>query len=167
VAQAFDPATGKTVLDTLWGPARDQGYVAGLNMTGKPTSYRKEFAFNVTRLAGLTTTIIGGVGRGEDQDLLGIARGDSETWRQFPDAIAAQSDFEVNRLRMMVGVRSLLGAVVMGDQTLSQAIQHLVKRQVDISPVRERLLHANGSLGDVLAEFWARWKGSYAASSKT
>lgn len=167
VAQAYDPATGKTVLDTLWGPALQQGHVAGLNLAGIPTSYRKEFAFNVTRLAGLTTTIIGGVGRGEDQDLLGIARGDSETWRQFPDAIAAQSDFEVNRLRMMVGRRSILGAVVMGDQTLSQAIQYLVNRQVDILPVRERLLSANGSLGDVVAEFWARWKEAYAASSKT
>jgi len=35
--------------------------------------------FNVTRLAGLTTTLIGTVGRGHDDDLVGVARGDSET----------------------------------------------------------------------------------------
>ena len=30
-------------------------------------------------------------------------RGDSETWRDIPDAIAAQSEFDVNRIRLMVG----------------------------------------------------------------
>ena len=68
-------------------------------------------------VVGLTTTIIGTVGRGVDEDLLGIARGDSETWRQLPDAIAAQSNFDVNRLRILVGKNSMLGAIVMGDQT--------------------------------------------------
>ena len=47
--------------------------------------------FNVTRLAGLTTTIIGTVGRGRDDDLVGIARGDSETWRQLADCMIAQT----------------------------------------------------------------------------
>ena len=56
-----------------------------------------------TRLAGLTTTIIGAVGRGQDDDLVGIARGDSETWRIMPDAIVAQSGFDINHLRLMVG----------------------------------------------------------------
>ncbi len=43
-------------------------------------------------------------------DLLAIARGDSETWRELPHAIIAQSGFEVNRLRLMVGETHLLGA---------------------------------------------------------
>ncbi len=47
-------------------------------MAGKQTAYIKSIPSNVTRLAGLTTTIIGAVGKGRDEDVVGIARGDSE-----------------------------------------------------------------------------------------
>lgn len=157
VAEVTDSA-GKSVMNTLWGPAREQGMTAGLNMASGSAQYARSPAFNVTRLAGLTTTIIGGVGSGQNLDLIGIARGDSETWRQIPDAIVAQKDFEVNRLRVLVGDKSLVGAVVMGDQTLSQPIQHLISQKVDISPIREQILTRQDSLGDILANFWGQWR---------
>jgi len=119
VAQVYDPMSKRSIIDSLWGPAREQGHIAGLNMAGQQTAYIKAAPFNVTRLAGLTTTIIGTVGRGRDDDLVGIARGDSETWRALPDAIVAQTGFDVNRLRLLVGEKTLLGAIVMGDQKLS------------------------------------------------
>jgi NAD(P)H-nitrite reductase large subunit len=158
IAEVYDPRTGKSVLDSLWDPARDQGRAAGLNMAGIRTPYYKPVAFNVTRLANLTTTIIGTVGKGEDEDVVGIVRGDSETWRLLPDAIAAQSDFEVNRLRVLVGENSLLGAIVMGDQTLSQALQHIITEQIDITPIRQELLQPDPPLARILAEFWTHWK---------
>jgi len=164
VAQAFDPFSGKAALDTLWGVAVAQGRVAGLNMAGQATPYRKEVPFNVTRLAGLTTTIIGTVSRGPDQDLVGIARGDSETWRQLPDAIAAQDDFEVNRLRILVGQQTLLGAIVMGDQTLSRSLHHLIARRADVTPIRDRLLQPGASLADLIADFWLEWSRKNAAT---
>ncbi len=157
VAQVYDPAAGRHVLDSLWAPAREQGWTAGANMAGDALIYRKTAPFNVTRLAGLTTTIIGAVGsgRGDDEAEMNIVRGDSETWRELPDAIVAQGGFEVNRLRLMVGKDRLLGAVVMGDQTLSPALQRLVGQAVDITPIRSRLLDANGAVAQVLADFWA------------
>ncbi|OQY90643.1 MAG: hypothetical protein B6D38_02630 [Anaerolineae bacterium UTCFX1] len=155
VAQVYDPAVGRSILDSLWGPARQQGYAAGLNMAGKTTAYIKAPPFNVTRLAGLTTTIIGAVGGGHDKDLIGIARGDSETWRSLPDALVAQSGFDVNHLRLMVGEQRLLGAVVMGDQTLSYPLQKIVSERIDISSIREKLLAADARIGDVVVEFWA------------
>jgi NAD(P)H-nitrite reductase large subunit len=157
VAQVYDPFTGKSVVDSLWGPAREQGAAAGTNMAGIEIAYSKPVAFNITRLAGLTTTIIGKVGQGKDPDLLGIARGDSETWRQLPDSIAAQQDFEVNRLRIMLGEKTILGAIVMGDQTLSHALQSLVAQQVDITSIRGRLLESGAPLADLIAEFWTQW----------
>ncbi len=156
VAQVYDPASGQSVLDSLWGPARQQGYAAGLNMAGKRTAYRKAVPFNVTRLAGLTTTIIGMVGSGRDDDLVGIARGDSETWRHLPEAIVAQTGFEVNRLRLLVGERTLLGAVVMGDQKLSFPLEKIISDGMDISPIRERLLAPKARVGDVIADFWLK-----------
>ena len=161
VAQVYDPLTGSSVLDTLWGPAREQGYVAGSNMAGMKTNYDRSVAFNVTRLAGLTTTIIGSVGKGEDDDLLGIARGDSETWRQLPDAIAAQNNFEFNRLRLLVGQETLLGGVVMGDQTLSRPIQDLVSHQVDIRSYRSHLLEPSPPLSDLIVDIWMDWRRSH------
>ncbi len=158
VAQVYDPISGRSILDSLWGLAREQGKTAGLNMAGMQVAYIKPIAFNVTRLANLTTTIIGAIGGGRDGDLAGIARGDSETWRQMPDAIAAQADFDVNRIRLMVGDQTLLGAILMGDQTLSQALQQLILHQANISSIRQQLLQTDASLGDLLTNFWIEWK---------
>src|SRR5687767_2322231 len=155
VAQVYDPRSGRSVIDSLWGPAREQGYAAGLNMAGQRREYVKPVPFNVTRLAGITTTIIGNVGRGRDSDLVGIARGDSESWRQLSDAMVAQTGFEVNRLRLLVGEKTLLGAIIMGDQTLSFPLEKIISHNTDISPIRERLLEPSARVGDIVAEFWA------------
>ena len=163
VAQVYDPMSGRSIIDSLWGPAREQGYVAGLNMAGQETAYVKSPPFNVTRLAGLTTTIIGTVGRGQDDDLIGIARGDSETWRDLPEAIVAQTGFEVNRLRLLVGEKKLLGAIVMGDQKLSFPLEKIISARADISPIREKLLQPNAPIADIVIDFWTSWRAQYAS----
>ena len=159
VAQVYDPLSGKHILDSLWNPAREQGYFAGLNMTGERRTYRKEIAYNVTRLAGVTTTIIGTVG-GEitDADMLDIARGDSETFRQLPNAIALRSGSDINHVRLLIGETTLVGALVMGDQTLSRPLKELILNQVDISQIRDRLLQAEGTLGNIVVDHWMAWK---------
>lgn len=162
VAQVFDPLTGYYNIDSLWGPARQQGHIAGLNMAGGRSLYQKLAPFNVTRLAGLTTTIIGAVGNGQDDDLVGIARGDSETWRQLPAAIAAQKSFDVNRMRVMVGSQFLIGAIVMGDQTLSLPLQHLIAEKADITTIRDNLLNPQANLSETLLDFWTSWRNEYA-----
>ena len=158
VAQVFDPLTGKSALDSLWNPAREQGRVAGRNMAGRKSAYLKSAPFNVTRLAGLTTTIIGVVGRGKDEDMIGIARGDSETWRELPEAIVAQSGFEINHMRLMVGEKTLVGAIVMGDQTLSWPLQKMIAGKADISSIRDQLMKPEAPLADLLAQFWMSWR---------
>ena len=157
VAQVYDPASGRSVLDSLWSPAREQGFTAGLNMAGQKKPYIKSPPFNVTRLAGLTTTIIGAVGHGLDEDIVGIARGDSETWRQLPDASVAQSGFDVNRIRLLVGEKTLIGAVIMGDQTLSMPLQKIISGKMDISSVRDKLLTQNAKIADLVMEYWSNY----------
>jgi nitrite reductase (NADH) large subunit len=163
VAQVYDPLSKRSIIDSLWGPAREQGYTAGLNMAGKRKAYIKVVPFNVTRLAGLTTTIIGTVGRGNDEDLIGIARGDSETWRSLPDAIVAQTGFEVNRLRLLVGEKTLLGAIVMGDQKLSFPLEKIISNHVDISPIRDKLLQPDAPIADIIADYWTARGAEYAS----
>ena len=154
VAQVYDPNSKRWVMDSLWTIARTQGEAAGLNMAGRKKVYFRSTPINVTRLAGVTTTIIGMVGRGEDDDLIGIARGDSETWRQLPETMVAQTGFDVNRLRVMVGEHTLIGAIVMGDQTLSAPLEKMILNKVNISSIRSRLLSPDADIPNLLAGFW-------------
>ena len=127
-------------------------------MAGRKTAYLKSAPFKVTRLAGLTTTIIGAVGHGLDEDLVGIARGDSETWRDLPDVLVAQSGFDINHMRLMVGEKNLVGAILMGDQTLSWPLQKMVAGKADISSIRDQLMQPNAPLADLIAQFWLIWR---------
>lgn len=161
VAQVYDPMSKRSIIDSLWGPAREQGYAAGLNMTGQKKAYIKAAPFNVTRLAGVTTTIIGTVGRGYDEDIIGIARGDSETWRELPDSIVAQMGYDVNHLRLLVGETNLLGAIVMGEQKLSFPLEKIISSHADISPIRDKLLQPDAPIADIIAEFWTVWRTQY------
>jgi nitrite reductase (NADH) large subunit len=161
VAQVFDPVVGEYVLDSLWWLARKQGRTAGNNMAGDEVPYQRSIPFNVTRIGGLTTTIIGTLGQGRtDEDLISIARGDSQTWRYRPDAFAVEADSESNRLRLIVGQRSILGALIMGDQTLSRPLMTLVREQIDIRPIRQQLLTGQTDLSQLILDFVHKQAGS-------
>ena len=158
MAEVYDPEEKVYMMDSLWHVARNQGMVAGWNMAGKRQPYRRRSPLNVTRLAGITTTIIGKVGSGEVEDEFTIVRGESETWQQMPDAVVCQNNFDINRLRVLLGENKILGAILMGDQTLSQALEELVAHEVDISPIRDDMLTRKDQLGPVLLEFWHQWR---------
>ncbi len=155
VAQVYDPASGRHILDSLWPVAREQGRAAGHNMAHQKNAYVKSIPFNVTRLAGLTTTIIGTVGKGRDDDLVSIARGDSENWRQMPDLAIAQDGFDFNHLRLILGDNHIHGAILIGDQSLSTALQLIVRQKMDISPIRDELLRPDSPIAELLAGFWS------------
>jgi NADPH-dependent 2,4-dienoyl-CoA reductase/sulfur reductase-like enzyme len=160
VAQVHDPRSGRAVLDTLWSSALAQGQVAGANMTGAQTTYHKQVALNVTRLAGLTTTLIGAVGTGHGEDLVSIARGDSESWRITPEAWVVTDEHEVNRIRLLVGQHSLVGGLVMGDQTLSRLLYDLIAAQADITSIREALQANPASAIELVQNFHQQWKSA-------
>ena len=139
-AEVLDPATGKRAVESLWSVAMEQGRVAGQFLVGAGQPYRRPAPFNVTKIGGVTTTLIGAVGTGgREGDLVTLARGDSHAWREQLDAFALVSDKGANHLRLMLGEDRITGAVVMGDQALSRPLQHLIRERVDIRWVRERL----------------------------
>jgi NAD(P)H-nitrite reductase large subunit len=135
VAQAFDPLSGRSVLDSLWNPARDQGQVAGMNIAGRKMAYLSI-----------------------DKDVIGIARGDSETWRDIPEAIEAQSGFNINHMRLVIGEKKLIGAIVMGDQKLSRPLEKMIAGGADISSIREKLMRPDAPVADLIADFWINWR---------
>jgi NAD(P)H-nitrite reductase large subunit len=154
---------GKAPLDVLWPTALVQGRIAGANMAGANCPYVRGTACNVTMLAGLKVTIIGAVGRGKDvkdkdKDLVAISRGDSEGWRMHPKAWVLADHDDVNRVRLFVGERKIVGALVMGDQTWSRPLQKLIEAGVDITPIRPALLEGASAGLTHLANFYRQWE---------
>jgi NADPH-dependent 2,4-dienoyl-CoA reductase/sulfur reductase-like enzyme len=140
VAEVLDPTTGKRAVDSLWSVSIEQGRAAGGYLCGVGQPYHRPAPFNVTKIGGVTTTLIGAIGGGgREGDLVTLARGDSQAWREQLDAFAVVSDRGANHLRLVLGEDRIMGAVVMGDQALSRPLQHLIRERVDIRWVRERL----------------------------
>lgn len=154
-AQVFDTATGAYKVDSLWWMAIQQGRAAGANMAGGDERLQRDVTFNVTKIGGLTTTIIGAVGTGRsDEDLVTIVHGDSESWRDKPDAFALSNETGENRLRIVLGSKTIEGALLMGDQSCSRVLQDLIRSRVDITPVRAQLLQAQAPIAHILGSFW-------------
>jgi NAD(P)H-nitrite reductase large subunit len=162
VAQAYDPAAGHGVLDTLWASAAAQGRVAGLNMSGRQVPYRKLVALNVTCLAGLVTTVVGDVGGEDDPDLVTITRGQSEAWHLGATSMSVVDQQGEGRIRLRLGERTIIGALVLGNQALSEPLHRLVADQVDITTIRSALLQHPEVLPSTLLRFYHD-RGAHAA----
>jgi NAD(P)H-nitrite reductase large subunit len=140
-AQVFDPLTGDWKMDSLWWMAQEQGRVAGENMVGGGRTFTRSTPFNVTCLGGIVTTIIGTVGQGkEDPDLITIVHGDSESWRDQLDSFVVVSGDKRDHVRIVLDREKVIGAVVMGDQTLSRPLQDIIQRQVRLGRFRHLLM---------------------------
>jgi nitrite reductase (NADH) large subunit len=156
-AEVLDPATGKRGIDSLWSVAVAQGRIAGANMAGATERYGRPAPFNVTRIGGVTATLIGAVGAGgRDGDLVALARGDSGAWREQLAGFAVAEDNGADHLRLILGEHRILGAVVMGDQSLSRPLLHLVRHRVDIREVRDRLLLGSADLRAAIEHLMVR-----------
>jgi nitrite reductase (NADH) large subunit len=160
VAQIYDLGTRRSLIDNLWNPGREQGRIAAINMTGRRQPYYRSTAVNVVRLAGIMLSIIGAVGSGRDDDLVSVARGSSETWRQLPNTLAMENGNDLSHVRLMIAERTLVGALVLGDQKLSLPLQEMVAAQTDITPIRSQLLQPGAGLGQIVLDFWSNLKAS-------
>jgi NAD(P)H-nitrite reductase large subunit len=136
VAQVLDPTTGRAELDALWNSALEMGRAAGANLAGAGEPYRKHVPMNVTRVAGLVTTVIGAVGGGKDPDLKTMTRGQSESWTARGPSTTVQERHGTDRVRVLLGERTVQGAIVMGSQVLSHPLARLVADRVDVSSIR-------------------------------
>ncbi len=156
-AEVLDPTTGRRAMDSLWSVALAHGRIAGANMAGGSDSYGRPAPFNVTRIGGVTATLIGAVGAGgRDGDLVALARGDSQAWREQLGGFTVAQDRGADRLRLVVGEDRILGALVMGDQSLSRPLLHLVRRRVDIRAVRDRLLLGSAEMRAAVVQLMER-----------
>jgi NAD(P)H-nitrite reductase large subunit len=151
IAQVVDRRTGQATLDILWPAAIATGQVAGANMAGAGVSYRKGAPFNVARLADLPITIIGQVGTGRaDADALATGRGASEAWEAHGPLLSVVATDPPELQRWVLRGDRLVGAVLLGDQRLSEP---LIEHETDITPIREALLAPDRNLAATLLAF--------------
>jgi NADPH-dependent 2,4-dienoyl-CoA reductase/sulfur reductase-like enzyme len=163
VAETADPLTGRRTLEVLWHSAVHKGRIAGLNMATQPVhAYEEGPSLNVTRLAGLYTTIIGAVGSGKDADLEGLSRGDSQTWSELGEAVLVEAQADGARIRLEIVERAVVGAVVMGEQTLSFQLQGLIEARADISSVAPRLKAPGAPVAELIGSCWREWTAQHA-----
>lgn len=150
VAQGRDPRTGGTWMETLWPTARRQGWVAGLNMSGHNTVYTRETLINVVRIGDIITATLGEI----EPSFRTVASNNPQNWqvcRQVRDIV---HDDKVNRVRVLLGDRSILGAVVMGDQTLATPLFQMIQAGMDISSILPELsIHPERAI-EVIARFF-------------
>lgn len=140
-AQVYDRWTGRHTIDILWPSAVAQGRVAALNMLGGRQAYVKSTPFNACLLFGLHITAIGQVNPRPNDDAAIIehtlSRGSSEVWFTFPRHYqSAWSKEGANTLRLTVDENRLVGALIIGDQSLADRLRRLIEDEVDISPIR-------------------------------
>jgi NAD(P)H-nitrite reductase large subunit len=55
---------------------------------------------------------------------------------------------------MIIGENTILGAIIMGDQSLSRPLKYLITDQIDISSIRESLITQKTSLPDLIMAYW-------------
>jgi NAD(P)H-nitrite reductase large subunit len=163
VAEAADRHTEHRVLEVLWSSALAKGRIAGLNMATEPTQVHEQGPpLNITRLAGLYTTIIGTVGSGDDSDLEGISRGDSQVWSELCSRAIVEAQRGDAHIRLALGDGIIVGAVVMGDQALSLPLQELIEGRVDVSGIVPALEAPEAPIVEVINRVWGDWKAGRA-----
>lgn len=158
-AQVYDPWTKRHTLDVLWPTAVAQGHVAAHNMVGQRQSYQKGLPFNVCKLFELHITIIGQIDAGQKGEtpevMQHLSRGSSEVWFTRPHYHAsAWSQEGANTLRLVMDGQKIVGAMIIGEQSLADPLRLLIEEQVDISAVRPALDAGGEQMRQALFNLW-------------
>lgn len=160
-AQVYDRWTEKHTLDILWPSAVAEGNAAGLNMVGKTYEYEKGSPFNACLLFGLHITTMGQINPRREADadepeiLQHISRGSSEVWYTYPrpyrSAWSAEAD---NTVRLVLSGDFLVGALVIGEQNLTDSLRYLIEHEVNIADMYEELSAGGVRMRACLLRFW-------------
>jgi NAD(P)H-nitrite reductase large subunit len=160
-AQVRDRWTGQYTMDVLWPSAVAEGRAAGVNMANGRTPYEKGTPFNVCLLFGLHITAIGQINprRSDDIDeaaeVQAISRGSSEVWFTFPRHYgSAWSAKGPNTLRLVMDGDKLVGALVVGEQSTTDALRDLIEYEASIAPLKPFLQADSDVLKQEILKFW-------------
>jgi NAD(P)H-nitrite reductase large subunit len=132
VAEWDEKIESKIRINPIWPNATDQGYVAGLNMTGTALKYRGGIPMNVTRLFGIQIASIGNIADShpQEQKHLDLEKG---TYRKF--------FFKNDRME---------GALLIGDIADCGILRRLILNQNPVSSITSKLMNHSAAITHVL-----------------
>jgi len=158
-AQIWDRWSKKHLLDVLWPSAIASGRAAGANMAGAREAYVKGVPFNACLLFGLHITAMGQLGGRDGDDDVEVVqhldRGASQVWatRPAPYASAWTQDGD-NTMRLVLSDNYLVGALIVGEQTLADPLRYIIEKQIDARALRPYLRSGGAVLKQRLQQFW-------------
>jgi NAD(P)H-nitrite reductase large subunit len=162
-AQIWDRWTQTHMLDVLWPTAVAAGRVAGANMAGAREVYTKGTPFNACLLFGLHITAIGQLGGSHDESepevFQHISRGSSEIWATRPHAYAsAWSQDGPNTVRLALSDDRMVGALIVGEQSLADPLRDLIDMQVNALPLRPYIAKGGSEMTRKILQYWRLMK---------
>ncbi|MCG3212275.1 MAG: Nitrite reductase [NAD(P)H] [Anaerolineae bacterium] len=160
-AQVYDRWTQQYMLDVLWPSAVAEGRAAGLNMSGYRLAYTKGSPFNACLLFGLHIATIGQINpRGDSEEsepevVQHLSRGSSEVWFTLPKLYAsAWSKDGFNTIRLVLSGDYLVGALVMGDQSLADPLRYIIENEIDVRRLAPALRAGGAALRQAVSQYW-------------
>ena len=138
---------------------------AGSAWHGERQAYLKGTPFNACLLFGLHITAIGQLGGARDdaepEMVQHMSRGSSEVWATRPHAyVNAWAEAGPKCVRLSLSANRLVGALVVGQQTLADPLRELIEKLIDIRPVRRHLEQGGPAMVQVIQRFWMQIKAS-------
>lgn len=135
VAETMDVVTGSQTVNAIWPAAAEQGRIAGANMAGEHQRYAGSMRMNSAEFFGLPLISTGLVKPRTPED-----------YEIHTRHLAAKNVFRKVVLRDNV----VVGAVLVGEIENAGVYAALMRKKVDVSSVKDRLLNSSFGFGDVL-----------------
>jgi len=135
VAETTDVVTGNQTVNAIWPAAAEQGRIAGANMAGAHERYSGSMRMNSAEFFGLPLISTGLVKPRNPEDY--------EILKRY---VAEKNVFRKVVLRDNV----LVGAVLVGEIENAGVYAALMRKKVDVSPVKDRLLESGFGFGAIL-----------------
>lgn len=134
VAETRDVVTGDDTINAIWPAAAEQGWIAGANMTGAKEKYAGSMRMNSAEFFGLPLISIG------------IVKPRQPGYTALVRHVAEKNIFRKVVLRDNV----VVGVVLVGEIENAGVYAALMRKKVDVTPIKQRLLDSNFGFADVL-----------------
>lgn len=135
ITETVDIVTGKKTINAVWPCAYEQGRIAGFNMTGLMKKYQGSIRMNAAEFFGLPFISIG---------IVKIKEEDYE--------IISNLDKEKNIYKKLVTKNNIIiGLLFVKDIDKAGLYHNLIKKKIDISPVKSILLKDNFNAGVLIS----------------
>ena len=131
-------------------------------MLGRDHPYQKGTPFNACLLFGVHITATGQINpRASDTDATQLrpylSRGSSQLWHTFPhNHSSAWSKNSTNTLRLTFNKGQIVGALIIGEQTLADPLHALINAQADLSAIQPQLAQGYPQFKTALLNFWEK-----------